>query len=64
MCAAAQTSILRLLERHRCSVFLSIIDEYLNCLAGEYDIKLFFVVTKVSAYKYSQNGVIGNFIVK
>ncbi|KDR17197.1 hypothetical protein L798_08300 [Zootermopsis nevadensis] len=40
LCAAAQISILQLLERHRCSVFISIIDEYLNCLSGEFDVEL------------------------
>jgi hypothetical protein len=44
LCAAAQISIVQLLERHRCSVFISIIDEYLNCLAGEFDSLLFMVM--------------------
>jgi hypothetical protein len=64
LCTAAQISVLQLLERHRCSVFISVIDEYLNCLAGEFDVKLLFMVMKLCAYKYSQNGVIENFIIK
>jgi hypothetical protein len=37
LCTTAQVSILRLLERHRCSVFICVINEYLNCLEGEFD---------------------------
>jgi hypothetical protein len=43
LCTAAQISILQLLERYRCSVFISIIDEYLNCLTGEFDIHCYFL---------------------
>jgi hypothetical protein len=52
LCTAAQISILQLLERHRCSVFISIIDEYLNCLAGEFDIQL---LTKSSTTYFGES---------
>jgi hypothetical protein len=41
LCITAQISVIQLLERHRCSVFISIIDEYLNCMAGEFDIRCY-----------------------
>jgi len=47
LCTAAQVSILRLLERHRCSVFIRVVNEYLKCLEGEFDPILILIVAKL-----------------
>jgi len=46
LCTTAQVSILRLLERHRCSVFICVVNEYLKCLEGEFDPPLLLMVAK------------------